>query len=144
MSMVLFAKDIVETAFLTMAKETTILDAARQMKETRHGFALIGTTDHPEGIVTEWDILAKVVAEGKDPKKPLVADVMSTSLVTVKSDLGIAAVSNVMSERGIRRVLVVDGDKVVGYITSRTVLWHLNDYVDKVTAQISRLQAPWF
>jgi CBS domain-containing protein len=69
---------------------------------------------------------------------------MTTGLVTVKSDDGIAAVAQLMSERGIRRVLVTHRGEVIGVITERIVLARLKDYVDNVSSQISRLQAPWF
>ena len=49
-----------------------------------------------------------------------------------------------MNEKGVRRMLVKQGDVVVGFITSKTLLARLNEYVDRVSAQISRLQTPWF
>jgi malate dehydrogenase (oxaloacetate-decarboxylating) len=141
---VLYAKDIVETDFLTMPGSTTVFDAAHRMRDAKHGYAVVGTRDQPQGLVTEWDILAKVVAEGRSPKAVKVGEIMSAPLVSVKGEDGIVAVANMMSERGVRRVLVTQGDQVVGVITSKTVLRRLNEYMDKVTAQISRLQAPWF
>jgi CBS domain-containing protein len=142
--MVLFARDIVEKDFLVMPRGTTVLQAAKAMKDNRHGFVVIGSRSRPEGIVTEWDVLAKVVAEGRDPAAVKLEDIMSTELVSVRAEDGIAAVSQIMSSKGVRRVLVMKGDEVIGVITSKTVLAHLKDYVDKVSAQISRLQAPWF
>jgi len=53
-------------------------------------------------------------------------------------------VSQMMTQHGIRRLIVKDGNQVIGFITSKTMLARMNDYVDKVSAQISRLQAPWF
>jgi malate dehydrogenase (oxaloacetate-decarboxylating) len=142
--MVLYARDIVEKDFLSLTVETTVTDASKAMKETNRGFAVIGSTDDPRGIITEWDIIRKVVAEGKDPEKVTVGDIMSTNLVYVEAGVGLAAVSQLMSDRGVRRLLVKDGNKVVGFITAKTMLARMNDYVDNVSAQISRLQAPWF
>ena len=142
--MVLYAKDILAKDFLSFSKGTSVLEAAKEMKATKHGFAIVGSPGIPEGIVTEWDIVSKVVAEGKDPARVSLGDVMTSNLFTVKANEGIAAVAKVMSEKGVRRMLVKDGDKVIGYITEKTVLANLEDYVDKVSSQISRLQAPWF
>ena len=142
--MVLYARDILEKEFVTVPPTTSVLEAAKQMRVSKKGFAVIGSHTRPEGIITEWDILSKVVAEGSDPAAVKVQEIMTTELVYVKSDEGIAAISQLMSEKGIRRILVKDGEDVVGYITSRTVLANLNAYVDKVSSQISRLQAPWF
>ena len=141
--MVLLAKDIVESDFLSLQSSLTALEAAKQMKSSRHGFAIIvNSQGNPEGIVTEWDYLSKLVAEGKDPSKTKLEEIMSTNLVTVKADDEIDFVSQVMSERGIRRVLVIREGKVLGVITARTVLSRLKDYVDRVSSQIARLQAP--
>lgn len=142
--MVLYAKDIIEKDFLSLSAETSVVDAAMAMKNARRGFAIIGNTADPRGIVTEWDIVKKVVAEGMDPKSVTLGDIMSTELLYVEAGAGLAAVSQLMSERGVRRLLVKDGNKVVGFITSKTILARMNDYVDNVSAQISRLQAPWF
>lgn len=141
--MVLVAKDIVEKDFLSLPHGTIALEAAKHMKSNRHGFAIIVDADRrPEGIITEWDYLSKLVAEGRDPSKIRVEEIMSTGLVSVKPDDGIDFVSQMMSDRGIRRVLVIQGDKVLGVITCRTVLTRLKDYVDRVSSQIARLQTP--
>jgi IMP dehydrogenase len=102
----------------------------------------VGSDGRPEGIVTEWDYVSKLVAEEKDPSATKLEDIMSVDLVTVKADDGIDFVSQIMSKRGIRRVLVIEGGKVLGVITARTVLTRLKEYVDRVSSQIARLQTP--
>lgn len=137
------AKDIMEKDFLSMSKETSALEAAKAMKAKKHGFVIIVTpTGNPEGIVTEWDYLAKLVAEGRDPSKVKLAELKSTNLVTVDSNEATEQISQMMTDKGIRRVLVTEGGKMIGVITSRTILARLKEYVDQVSAQIARLQAP--
>jgi IMP dehydrogenase len=141
--MVLAAKDILEKVFLTLPRGTDALEAAKYMKSARQGFVIVlGTDGKPEGIVTEWDYISRLVAEGRDPAKTRIEEIMSTGLVTVKPNDGIDFVSHMMSQRGIRRVLVVQGTDVLGVITSRTVLARLRDYVDRISSQIARLQTP--
>jgi signal-transduction protein with cAMP-binding, CBS, and nucleotidyltransferase domain len=142
--MVLYARDIVEKDFLSISGEDTVLEGARAMKNSRHGFAIVGAPDSPMGIVTEWDIVSKVVAEGRDPQKLKMAEIMSTDLLSIDAGAGLSAVSQIMTERGVRRLLVKDGNRVIGFITAKTMLARMNDYVDKVSAQISRLQTPLF
>ena len=142
--MVLFARDIVEKEFLSLTEDTTILEGARAMKSRRRGFVVVGSPSAPRGIVTEWDIVEKIVAEGRDPKKVTLGEIMSTEILSVDAGAGLAAVSQLMSERGVRRVIVRDEGNVIGFITSKTMLRRMNEYVDKVSAQISRLQTPWF
>ena len=141
--MVLYARDIVEKDFLSISVESTVFHGAELMKSSRHGFAVIGSPENPQGIVTEWDIVCKVVAEGKDPHGVTMGEIMSKELLSIDGGAGIAAVSQLMTERGVRRLLVKDGPKIIGFITGKTIMARMNEYVDKVSSQISRLQAPW-
>jgi len=138
--MVLVAKDILEKDFLSMPEDTTLFQATQRMKTSRHGFVIVTNNDgKPVGIVTEWDIVSKVVAEGKDPKEVRLEELMTRELVTVDPDDGIDKLSAFMATKGIRRVLVVDERSILGVITSRTVLARLQDYVDMVSTQVARL-----
>jgi CBS domain-containing protein len=143
--MVLVAKDIVEKDFLSMQRGTTAFEAAKQMQSNRHGFVIVVAADgKPEGIVTEWDYLSKLVAEGKDPAKVKLEDIMSGNLVTVKADDGLDYVAQLMAEKGIRRVLVLQDGSVLGTITARTMLARMKDYINRISTQIARLQVPRF
>ena len=143
--MTLVAKDILEKDFLFLAPDTNALDGAKSMKEKRHGLIVIrGESGEPSGIVTEWDYLSKIVAEGKDPSKLLLKDIMTPNVFTVKSNEDVVAIAKIMHEKGIRRVLVLDGKKVIGVITSRTVLASLEDYLNRLSSEIARLHTPIF
>jgi signal-transduction protein with cAMP-binding, CBS, and nucleotidyltransferase domain len=140
--MVLFAKDILEPTFLSLPPDTNALEAARSMKEKHQGYLIVVVDNKPEGIVTEWDYLSKVVAEGRDASQVTLRELMSQGLISVSANDGIETVAKVMTERGVRRVLVLQNGKVMGVITSRTILARLNEYVDQVSVTIARLQAP--
>jgi CBS domain-containing protein len=143
--MVLVAKDIVEKEFLSLSRSVTALEAARQMKARGHGFAIISSsTGVPEGIVTEWDFLAKIMAEGKDPASVRLGDIMTTNLVSVDGNEGIDQVAQIMAQKGIRRVLVISDHKVLGVITAKTMLARLKEYIDRISSQIARLQSPMY
>ena len=67
--MVLRAKDIVETELLSLPLQTSVLEAAKAMAKRHQGFVIVAAADTPVGIVTEWDVLAKVVAQARDPAR---------------------------------------------------------------------------
>jgi malate dehydrogenase (oxaloacetate-decarboxylating) len=143
--MVLVAKDIVEKEFLSLPRDTSAIEAARKMKASSHGFAIIASEGgKPEGIVTEWDFLSKVVAEVRDPARVKLGDIMSGDLVSVDANEGIDQVAQIMTQKGIRRVLVIKDHKVLGVITAKTMLSRLKEYIDKISSQIARLQSPMF
>ena len=142
--MVLYAKDIVETDFISVDGGVNGFEAAKLMKERKRGFIVITSpAGTPVGMVTEWDYISRLAAEGRDPKDVKLREIMSTNLVSVDANLGIEQVSQLMTERGIRRVLVLRDGKVVGVITSKTLLSKLKAYVDTVSTQVARLQGPW-
>ena len=141
--MVLYARDIVESDYITLDTRTSALEAARIMKERRHGFVIVTNGGVPSGIVTEWDYLSKIVANDRSAKEANLGEIMSENLVTVQSNEGIDHISKLMVEKGIRRVLVLDKGKLVGVITSKTILMRLEEYINVVSAQIARLQAPF-
>src|SRR5213080_4306942 len=133
--MVLVAKDIVEKDFLSLPRNTTALEAARQMKAKSHGFVIIATEGgNPEGIVTE----------SRDPGRAKLGEIMTGELVAVDANEGLDQVAQVMAQKGIRRVLVIKDHKVLGVITAKTMLSRLKEYVDRVSSQIARLQSPMF
>jgi len=143
--MVLYAKDIVEPEFLSMRPQTTLLEAAKVMANRHHGFVLVTSAEgRPIGIVTEWDILAKVVAEGRDPAQVRLEELMTRSLVFVEANEGIDRVAQIMADKGIRRVLVQRDGKVIGVIRAQTIARRMRDYLDSISAQIARAQLPLF
>jgi len=143
--MVLYAKDIVEPEFLSMRPQTTLLEAAKVMADRHHGFVLVTSAEgRPIGIVTEWDILAKVVAEGRDPAQVRLEELMTRSLVYVEANEGIDRVAQIMADKGIRRVLVQKDAKVIGVIRAQTIARRMRDYLDSISAQIARAQLPLF
>jgi malate dehydrogenase (oxaloacetate-decarboxylating) len=143
--MVLVAKDIVEKEFLTFPRDTSALEAAQQMKAKSHGFVIIESTrGAPEGIVTEWDYLAKIIAESRDPRKVKLGEIMTSNLVSVDANDGLDQVAQIMTQKGIRRVLVMKKDEILGVITAKTMLSRLKEYVDRISSQIARLQSPMY
>jgi isocitrate dehydrogenase len=75
----------------------------------------------PEGMMTKRDIISKVVSHGKDPKTLNVQDVMTTSLISVPPDYPLADAARLMSEKGIRRVLVRQGGKIIGIVSDTDI-----------------------
>lgn len=143
--MVLVAKDIVEKDFLSLPRNTSALEAAQQMKAKSHGYVIIASGGgDPEGIVTEWDFLAKIVAEARDSARVTLGDIMTSDLVSVDANEGIDQVAQIMTQKGIRRVLVIKDHQVLGVITAKTMLSRLKEYIDKVSSQIARLQSPMY
>ncbi len=75
----------------------------------------------PKGVVTERDILDRVLAAGKDPEATTVADIMSTNLVEVRPDASLKEAAETMLHKK-NRLLVMDGGELVGIVTATDIV----------------------
>ncbi len=95
------------------------------------------------GIVTERDLVSKIIADGLDPAKVLVRDIMSTPLITIQPDAKIAEAARLMNEYKIRRVVVTAADgSLAGIVTASDlarVLAERKEYSDMTLNAIARV-----
>lgn len=98
--------------------EASVQEAATVMAENDIGAVLVGTEDRLEGILTDRDIIIRVVVEGRDPGRVLVRDVMSSTLFTCRDDAPVEMISREMDAHQVRRLPVLDDDgRLVGIVT---------------------------
>src|SRR3989442_10108585 len=102
--MVLYAKDILEPEFISMRPQTSLLEAAKLMADRHHGFVIVTSPEgRPIGIVTEWDILAKVVAVAPKPPQVTLEEIMTKSPLYVHANESIHPLAeNIADKRGRR------------------------------------------
>ena len=101
----------------TITDEASASDAAKQMKTVHRGCLVIVKRGQPLGIVTERDLVQRVIAVGADPSTIRISQVMSRPLVFVGPEALVTDAARVMSENRIRRLPVVDGMVLVGIVT---------------------------
>jgi len=98
-------------------EERSITEAAQIMREYHVGDVVICKVKHgkqtPVGIFTDRDIALEIVARGTDPESISVGDAMSFDLTTVTEDDDLMYVIEVMRDKGIRRVPVIDADEAL-------------------------------
>ncbi|MEM3670802.1 MAG: CBS domain-containing protein [Thermoprotei archaeon] len=142
--MVMKAKEIMRPEFVSVEGSTTILDTVKQLVSQRRGFAVVTSNGTPVGIVTEWDFLEKVIGKGIDASKTPISELMTSPIVACDKETPTEEVVELMVKRGIRRMVVTDGSKVVGTITSRDILNIFKKYVDEVSSVIARFASAPF
>ena len=93
----------------TVDYDATVTEAANIMAADKdyEGYVIILQKGRPKGIVTERDLVNKVLVGGLDPVKTCVADVMSSPLITVDPEENLLKASQVMNERNVRKLVVV-------------------------------------
>lgn len=118
--------DIMTKNLVYIESDATMFDAAKLMGERHIGSLLVKGPERPSGIVTERDLLTRVIAAEKDPKNVRVSEVMSPRLITIKPQATIKEGARMMiKEKG--RLAVTEGRRVVGIVTASDLIRSLPD-----------------
>jgi CBS domain-containing protein len=106
---------------LTAGPRTTVARAAKLMSERGVGSIVIVQGKKPIGILTERDLLMKVVAADLRPSKVLVGKVMSSPVLTIGPDADVAEAARIMIRNKIRRLPVVERGRLIGIVTASDI-----------------------
>ena len=118
----MLVKDAMNKRVIAIKPNTTVREAARIMTKYRIGSLLVMENEKLLGIVTELDILWKVVAENRNPETTLVNEIMSKEVITVKPNQTLEDAAQLMVEKKIKKLPVVEDDKIVGIITATDLI----------------------
>jgi CBS domain-containing protein len=120
-----------------------VMYAASIMKERARGSLVVVDNGKPVGIITERDIVRRLVAEGKSASATKVGEIMSTPLISVGPEATVAAAVRVMYENGIRRLPIVENDRVIGMLTVTDlarVLYREREKGDEILRAMARFK----
>lgn len=110
-------KDIMVKDVITVELRESVKTAVGLMKKNEIGCLIVVEDGKPIGIVTERDMLNRVLMLGKNPEKTKVHNVMTRSLVSGKLDMEIIEAARLMFKRGIKKLPVVDRGRLIGLVT---------------------------
>lgn len=97
---------------------SAVIEAVELMNRERIGAVLVMDEDHPVGIFTERDVLARVVATGRDSARTLVESVMTSNLIGVRLTTTVDEAMQVVTSKRCRHLPVTDdGGNVVGMVS---------------------------
>ena len=123
--------EVMKKPVYTTSPDNNIVDAVKEMKKNKVGSLVIVKDEKPIGIITGSDILYKVVAEYKDLEKTKVEKVMSTPLIAVEPERTLKEAGQLMSEKMIEKLPVVEeSGKLVGIITTTDLVAYSNEFLD--------------
>jgi CBS domain-containing protein len=110
-------RDVMTAEPRTVKSDTPIAEAAKAMKEADAGAVVVQDNGSPTGILTDRDIAIRAVAEGRDPTSTPVSEVATKDPTTLSPDDSIDDAVQVMREKNVRRLPVVEDDKTVGIVS---------------------------
>ncbi|HMS39603.1 MAG TPA: CBS domain-containing protein [Pyrinomonadaceae bacterium] len=141
-------REIMTKQVLTVTPEMSLYDVAKRMKEGDIGVLPVveNETNKLVGIITDRDIVVRVVAEEKIVRETLVGDVMTTEVFTAKPDDFAFEAIRTMGDKQVRRVPIIDGEGVLqGIVSMADVALEMEDEreIAETLEEISSGQAFW-
>ena len=117
------AVDVMTKHVVDIEPDVSVADAIEKMKQWNVSSLLVlrkSSTD-TWGFMSQTDVIEKVVAPGLDPEKVLVHEIMTKPVITVPPNCSLQDCAALMARADIRRVLVFDGQDIVGIVSSSDI-----------------------
>ena len=114
-------RDLMVSDVVTIEPSASVVDAAKRMIQQEKGPLPVVEGERPVAMVTDRDIIARVVAEGRDPGSLTVDDIATRDLVTIGPDQDVDEARQLMAQHELDRILVVEGDRLVGIISEADI-----------------------
>ena len=111
------ARDIMTEGADFVSSSTTVLDAAKKLASEDYGALPICDGEKLQGMITDRDIVVKVLAKVLDPATTKVIDLVQGEVVTIGADDPIEEAMRTMADHQVRRLPVIDGDRLVGMVS---------------------------
>ena len=111
------AKDIMSKKVNTINYRSNVVKASKIMAKTRRGYVIVLKNKKPIGILTDSDLIERVVSKNKNPSKIKVKDIMSSPLITITPNTDIVEISKKLRKNVIKRLPVLSKGKLVGIVS---------------------------
>jgi signal-transduction protein with cAMP-binding, CBS, and nucleotidyltransferase domain len=110
-------REVMTAKPLALQEGTTLVEAARAMRNHDVGDVVLLDDDQVTGIVTDRDMTVRAVAEGMDPNSTVLAQIASKELATVSPETTVDEAVELMRGRAVRRLPVVEVGRVIGIVS---------------------------
>jgi CBS domain-containing protein len=122
------ARDVMTGDAQCVGESDSILDAAKMLAEHDIGsMPICGEDDRLKGMLTDRDIVVKVLAQGKDPSRTTAGELGEGKPVTIGADDPIDEALRTMAEHKVRRLPVIDGQRLVGIVSQADIATNLDE-----------------
>ena len=123
------ARDVMTPDAQCIGENDTVADAAKRIKELDVGaMPICGEDDRLKGMLTDRDIVVKVIAEGKDPADVKAGDLGEGKPVTIGADDSVEDAIAAMRDNAVRRLPVIEDQKMVGIVSQADVAKNVDEH----------------
>ena len=133
------ARDVMSSDCTCIGAGESVLDAAKKLKDLNVGsMPICGEDDRLKGMLTDRDIVVKVLAEGRDPAATTAGELGEGKPVTIGADDPIDEALETMAQHQVRRLPVIDGQQLVGIVSQADIARNVEEeQVGKLVESIS-------
>jgi CBS domain-containing protein len=131
--------DVMVREVITIDENVPVKEAVDIMNQFEIGSIIATRKGKAVGIITERDLLKRIVAEGKNAKKTSVKDIMSSPLIVITPNTDLEEAARLMFEKKIKKLLVIDQNRLVGLV-SLTDIARVQPEIIKILKELSTTQ----
>lgn len=141
-------RDYMHEQLEVVPEDASALEAALRMRDRRVGSVFVESLDRPQqdcrltGIVTETDLVAKVLAPGRSAPGTTVSQIMSSPILTIAPDRPMIDASHLMHAHHVRHLGVSDGRDVLGVVSVRDLAKHFTDATSGAVQALNDVYSP--
>lgn len=129
-------RSLMKTEMITVKPHDSVRDAVRLMAQNQVGAVLVVEGGAMKGIVSERDVVTRVVAEGKDPAATKVSEISTSAVVDVDVNTHVRKCAELQSAMGVRHLPVTENGEPVGILSSRDFLAYVVEGLEQVIDKI--------
>jgi len=138
--MSLHVKDVMVTNLITIEAGATVKKAAELMDKHDIGCLIVVSFGNPIGIITERDMLRRVLLQKRDLGKTKVGNIMSAPLLTASPKTDIREAVRLMNERRIKKLPVIEDGQLIGLVSLTDVMRSLAYFEHVISSLCARCQ----
>jgi signal-transduction protein with cAMP-binding, CBS, and nucleotidyltransferase domain len=114
--------EIARRSLVTIEEDALVVEAVRLMVDRKIGSVVVTSKKQPVGIVTRGDLLKKILVTGRSTETTKVIEIMTPTLISIDQNRSLGEAIDLMSRKGIRRLLVTQQGEIVGIFTHTDVM----------------------
>jgi len=132
---------LMKTHMITVRPEDTVSEAARTMATGHVGAVLVVEGEVLKGVLSERDVVSRVVAEGLDPETTTVGEVATREVFAVDVDAHVRECAELIRSKGVRHLPVLQDDRPAGILSSRDFFGYVVEGLERVVDKVRYEQA---
>lgn len=122
MSGFILVRDIMSRNVKTVRTDDTVLDAVKKMNKFNIGSVVVTSNSRPVGIITETNVMQRIVEPRLDAGTVWTKDIMSSPLITIEETATVEEAAKVMADKQIKKLPIVKEDKIQGVVTTSDIV----------------------